>query len=196
MNLRSIQRRPGAGLSGWPHLLLLAFVVALSACKQADVPVMQLAKGQPFPAVVLQASPHPDVRIDSLQGRMVVLNVWATWCPPCRKEMPDLERLSKILDPARFTVIGLSTDHDRWAAEVFLLQTGVTFKNYFDSDGTIARNLKFAVYPETFLIAPDGTLVMRIPGLREWDSPEVVAELEQAYRDWQAGPDARTSRSQ
>lgn len=166
-------------------LIALAALLALAACKGVDAG--RLAEGQPFPSLALPAADGQPVRIEALRGRMVVLNVWATWCPPCRREMPDLERLSKILDPQRFVVVGLSTDRDRWLAEEFLLRNNISFKNYFDADGSIARRLELVVYPETFIIAPDGVLMMRVPGLREWDSPEIIAELEEQWRSWESG---------
>ncbi len=118
---------------------------------------------------------------------MLVLNVWATWCPPCRREMPSLERLSRTLDPQRFAVIGLSTDQDEKLASEFLLQNQITFANFFDQSGKIAKQLGLKVYPETFVIAPDGTLVERIPGLREWDSAAMLAQLEDAYQRHRPG---------
>lgn len=176
-------------------LLLLVCVALLAACREQDPaqtrkqsnPAPGLAEGQTFPPIKLVGASDTTLGIETLRGRMVVLNVWATWCPPCRREMPDLERLSRTLDPQRFAVIGLSTDRDRWLAEEFLGRNRITFPNFFDTDGSIARGLNLSAYPETFLIAPDGTLVMRVLGLREWDSAEIVAELEEAYRQWQAG---------
>jgi len=161
--------------------LVLACVALAVACSKSLPAKPELALGKPFPPLALNSSANA-LADPSLRGKMLVLNVWATWCPPCRREMPSLERLSKMLDPQRFAVLGLSTDQDERLASEFLTQNGITFLNYFDENARFSREWELKVYPETFLIAPDGTLMRRIPGLREWDSPDMVAELESLYQ--------------
>lgn len=178
------------------RIFLLACMLALAGCQKAVPSNPQVTEGAAFPSVRLATESGEHVDVETLRGRMVVLNVWATWCSPCRKEMPALERLSHELDPRRFAVIGLSTDRDRWLAEEFLLKNGITFANFFDPDGRIAQRLQVKIYPETFLIAPDGTLIRRVPGLREWDSAEIIAELEDSYRQWQGAADNRAQSRQ
>lgn len=159
----------------------LLCIVLLGACERPAEPP-KLAEGLPFPPLELNFSSGKTLSTHSFHGKMLVLNVWATWCPPCRREMPSLERLSRMLDPERFAVVGLSTDADALLASEFLFQNNITFANFFDQNGKIVRQLGLKVYPETFLIAPDGTLVQRVTGLREWDSAEMVAQLEAAYQ--------------
>lgn len=173
------------------RIFLLVCMFALAGCQKAVPSNPQVTEGAAFPSVRLATGTGEYVEVETLRGRMVVLNVWATWCSPCRKEMPALERLSRELDPRRFAVIGLSTDRDRWLAEEFLLKNGITFSNFFDPDGRIAQRLQLKIYPETFLIAPDGILIRRVPGLREWDSAEIIAELEESHRQWQGAADNR-----
>lgn len=165
----------------------LACIVFAAACtRPAEEP--KLAEGRPFPPLALNLSSGKVLSIKSFQGKVLVLNVWATWCPPCRREMPGLERLSRILDPNRFAVVGISTDKDELLAAEFLMKNGITFANFFDQNGKIARQLGLKVYPETFLIGPDGTLLQRIPGMRDWDSDEMVAQVEAAYHGRQSRP--------
>lgn len=169
-------------------LLVTASVLLLCACgKQPATMDMRIVEGKPFPPLKLNYASGDVLSTKTFQGKMLVLNVWATWCPPCRREMPSLERLSRTLDPQRFAVIGLSTDQDEKLASEFLLQNQITFANFFDQSGKIAKQLGLKVYPETFVIAPDGTLVERIPGLREWDSAAMLAQLEAAYQRHQPG---------
>lgn len=156
-------------------------LLSLAACdKQAPV-APPLVEGQAFPSPVLAFISRGNDAPQNLQGKLLVLNIWATWCPPCRREMPSLERLSKTLDPNHFAVIGLSTDADAILASEFLLQNGITFTNFFDQNGKEARQLGMKVYPETFVIAPDRTLLRRMPGWHDWSSPEMVALLEGLY---------------
>jgi thiol-disulfide isomerase/thioredoxin len=172
MHIGTAGRRVAAGL------VCIAFA---AACGKSEAPA-QPAEGRLFPALALDDTAGNALAAPALQGKMLVLNVWATWCPPCRHEMPGLERLSRSLDPKRFAVIGMSTDRDELLASEFLLQNGITFTNFFDRNGRMARQLGLKVYPETFVIAPDGVLMQRITGLREWDSAEMHAQLEAAYR--------------
>jgi thiol-disulfide isomerase/thioredoxin len=160
-------------------LCLLA--LALGACnKEGAEP--QLVEGQAFPAFMLDFITGGNDGKRSLQGKMLVLNVWATWCPPCRREMPGLESLSKTLDPKRFAVIGLSTDKDPLLATEFIEQNGISFANFLDQNGKMSRRLGLQVYPETFVIAADGTLLRRMTGLHDWGTPEMAALMERLYQ--------------
>ena len=165
------------------HRLMAAAltVLALAGCRNAP-PAPPLTVGTPFPPLTLGRQAGDALRMPALQGKLLVLNVWATWCPPCRREMPGLERLSRALDAKRFAVVGMSTDQDENLASEFLMQNNISFINFFDHNGELARKWGMQVYPETFLIAPDGTLLRRIAGFREWDSPQMMAELESLYQ--------------
>lgn len=157
-------------------------LLSLAACDKPASAPPALVEGQAFPSSVLAFISRGNDSPRGLQGKLLVLNIWATWCPPCRREMPSLERLSKTLDPKRFAVIGLSTDADAILASEFLLQNGITFANFFDQNGKEARQLGMKVYPETFVIAPDRTLLRRMTGLHDWSSPDMVALLEGLYQ--------------
>lgn len=166
-----------------PMLALLAVSISLLACdRPADSETAVLVPGNAFPEHVLDFISASNDVAGTLQGRMLVLNVWATWCPPCRSEMPGLERLSRALDPKRFVVIGLSVDSDTLLASEFLLQHGITFANFFDKDGQMMRPLGLKVYPETFVIGPDRKLVRRVTGMQEWDRPKMIGALEELYQ--------------
>lgn len=163
--------------------LMVLLLVPVAACnKPSSSFSQQLIEGQAFPSFMLDFVLGESAEKPAFQGKVLVLNVWATWCPPCRKEMPSLQRLSQTLDPKRFAVIGLSTDADALLATEFLAQGGVTFSNFFDQNGKMVKQLGLKVYPETFLIAPDGTLARRVTGLQDWSSPEMLVLLEEIYR--------------
>lgn len=164
-------------------LALCLFVGALAACERAPAPAAQLmTEGQSFPSALLALLPESGDSGRALQGKMLILNLWATWCPPCRQEMPDLERLSKTLDPARFVVVGLSVDTDTLLASEFLLQNGITFANYFDPAGKVSRSHGVQAYPQTFVIAPNRTLMKQIQGYQAWNAPAMHELLEGLYQ--------------
>lgn len=166
--------------------LTSVLLTILAGCSQqfAEAPEL-LAEGHPFPKIALSYASGKTVSTNSFRGKVVVLNVWATWCPPCRREMPSLEALSRTLDPEHFAVIGVSTDKDPLLAEGFLKENQISFVNFLDEGGRIARQLGLNVYPDTFLIAPDGVLIKRVTGQQEWNSPAMIKLVQDIY--WQHG---------
>lgn len=164
------------------RLLILCAALALASCSLSDAPA-PLAEGQKFPEFVLTGLDGGTASPQAFRGKLLVLNVWATWCHPCRQEMPSLERLARSVDPRRMAVVGLSVDDDKRLVQEFVLQHHVTFPIFVDADMRIAnRILGIKAFPATFLIAPDGKLVGRISGERDWDSPAMMRLLEEAYR--------------
>jgi len=169
-------------------LLLLA--ILLSACDQAP-PGDALSEGQLFPPLRLTGLDRPDVDIDDLRGRWLVLNVWATWCGPCREELAGLQQLDQLFDEHELRVLGLNVDDDPHIAREFLYDQAISFANYSDPNMFIARDLLgIRAFPDTFVIAPDGTLWRSITGERDWTSSSVIDVLRQAIN---GQPDALQS---
>ena len=119
------------------------------------------------------------VKSSELAGKVVLVNFWATWCGPCKEEMPSLARLQKQLDPAQFVMMTVTTDLQRKGIAHFLSQLGVSLPVLFDEDQEVSRSFMVRGLPTTFVIARDGTLVGRAVGPRAWDSPEAVAVMRQ-----------------
>jgi thiol-disulfide isomerase/thioredoxin len=121
-----------------------------------------------------------DLTLADFRGRVVLLNLWATWCVPCRKEMPALDRLQAKLGGKEFLVIPLSIDRDgvasvkRFYQELGLEKLGI----YVDPSGKGARALAIPGVPTTLLIDRQGREVARKMGAAEWDAPEMVALIE------------------
>jgi thiol-disulfide isomerase/thioredoxin len=121
-----------------------------------------------------------DLTLTDFRGRVVLLNVWATWCVPCRKEMPALDRLQAKLGGDEFLVIPLSIDRDGVAAvkrfyqELGLQKLGI----YIDPSGKGGRALAIPGVPTTLLVDRQGREVARKMGAAEWDAPEMVALIE------------------
>lgn len=159
-------------------LLLLCMSLVLAAC--GDPPAAPGPRvGESMPALDVPALDGPPVNLADYRGRVLVLNVWATWCAPCREEMPSLQRLSERFPADRFVVVGLTVDEDTNLAREFLLKYGIRFPVLSDPAGAIAEGLLgVSAYPDTFIVAADGTLVERVAGAREWDAAEMVSLLE------------------
>lgn len=118
------------------------------------------------------------------KGRTVLLNLWATWCAPCRKEMPALDRLQKQLGSDKFEVVALSVDRAGVdAARKFLAETKVeALKLYIDPTARATTALKAVGMPTTILIGPDGLEIGRLVGPAEWDSEDAVRLVKSAIR--------------
>ena len=133
-----------------------------------------LEAGKPVPDFHLAALSGSRSDLASLRGRVVLLNFWATWCPPCVAEMPSLDRLSRALGPEGLTVVGLSVDADEAALKGFVARHGLGFTILRDPGAHTAAAYRVTGYPQTFLIARDGTLVKTVLGPAEWDTPEAI----------------------
>ena len=119
------------------------------------------------------------VRSSELVGKVVLVNFWATWCGPCKEEMPSLARLQKQLDPAQFALLTVTTDLQRQGIAHFLSRLGVSLPVLFDEDQDVSRSFMVRGLPTTIVIARDGALVGRAVGPRAWDSPDAVAVIRQ-----------------
>lgn len=115
--------------------------------------------------------------LQDFRGKYVLLNVWATWCPPCREELPSLENLQDELGGSTFQVVALSTDTGRRGAVLQLFEElGLDDSGIFiDENGSATRDLGVFGMPATLLIDGDGNEVGRKLGPAEWDSPAAVA---------------------
>jgi len=171
-------------------VLFPMFLLLLVACdmtrEHAAESHERITTGDSLSELLLPGLDRDDLQISQLQGKLVVLNVWATWCPPCRRELPSLQRLGEQLDSERFAVLGLSVDEDKHHPREYLIDRKIQISSYIDSDMAIADKLGAQVFPDTYLIGPDGRLLMNIEGEREWDSPQVVSALEAAFRGYYA----------
>lgn len=117
--------------------------------------------------------------IETFKGKIVVLNLWATWCAPCVREMPSLQRLAARLSNERFAVIAVSQDKGGMAvAKPFLDKLGVReLSVYSDPTGRLSREYGGRGMPTTFIIGKDGKLIARLEGSADWDAKEIVTYL-------------------
>lgn len=125
-----------------------------------------------------------EVKLSSFKGRAVLLNLWATWCAPCRKEMPSLDRLQKELGSDKFAVVALAVDRTGLeGAGKFLAETKVaSLTLYADPAARAGTTLKALGLPTTILIDKEGREMGRLAGPADWDSPEAKRIIETALR--------------
>jgi thiol-disulfide isomerase/thioredoxin len=121
-------------------------------------------------------------KLSELRGKPLIINVWASWCGPCRAEMASLERLSRRFGGNQFNIIGISTDDHVNAAAAFLRQSKVTFDNYHDRTLLLERMLGADKIPLTVLVDAQGRVLRKVRGSKEWDSPEALELIGKAFR--------------
>ena len=129
----------------------------------------------------LQGLSGPAKNLSAFRGKPLVINVWASWCGPCREEMGSLERLARRYGGKQFNVIGISTDDYRDRAEGFLRQSNTTFSNFIDSKLIMENMLGAAQIPLTLLIDGQGRVLGKFYGAKQWDSPEALEAIGQAF---------------
>ena len=127
-----------------------------------------------------QGSP---VSLSDFRGKVVMLNFWATWCPPCRAEMPSMERLHSKLQEEDFVLLAVNVEESgQSAVDAFVREIPVSFPVLFDSAQEVSRLYRVSGIPQTFIIDPQGRIVQQITGGLEWDSPEVTKYLSSLMR--------------
>ena len=115
-----------------------------------------------------------EVSLSSQRGKVVLVNVWATWCPPCRREMPSMQRLYEKFKGKNFEILAVSIDSEgRAAVEPFMRKMNLTFPALLDPGETIRPLYGITGVPESFIIDQQGILVEKIIGPINWATPEV-----------------------
>ena len=158
-------------------LLALNLPASALAATPGEVEVGGYLRDGPLRGLLVKSAKLSDYR-----GKPLVINVWASWCSPCRAEMASLERLAQRYGGKQFNVIGISTDDYPDAASGFLKQAKITFPNYIDNKLFWEHMLGANAIPLTVLVDARGQVVEKIRGVREWDSPQIVKAIGQALR--------------
>jgi thiol-disulfide isomerase/thioredoxin len=171
-------------------LLLLAIGLLLGACgNEVEKKPTSVKIGDTLPAIQLLSISGEVADSEPLfKDKVVILNLWATWCPPCRKEMPDLVRLSELLPKDKFLVIGLSIDNNLGDVQKYMSEIDIPFPMFWDTGGRKIASPIFKAfkYPQTFVFNRKGVLVEKVLGIFPWASPEAIAMLEEIQRTGKA----------
>ena len=137
------------------------------------------------PGFTLEDMDEEKHSLKDLHGKVVLLNFWATWCPPCRREMPSMERLYQKFNGENFTVIAINQmeDGDHVFAYTGQLDVDPTFTILFDKDSKVSNNYQVNGLPTTYLIDKQGNIRYRAIGGREFDHPEVEKQILQLMQE-------------
>jgi thiol-disulfide isomerase/thioredoxin len=124
----------------------------------------------------------PERNLSEFFGKPLIINVWASWCGPCRAEMASLERLAWLDESSDLTIIGISTDDYENRAVDALKTSNATITHFIDANLTMEKMLGASRLPLTVLVAADGRVLQRVYGAREWDAPAALVLIDTVLR--------------
>ena len=165
-----------------PKIILLIFITLLSVSVHAawEQPKLgyrlnELSKPVDAPNFILEDMDEYEYDFSEYRGKVVLLNFWASWCPPCRREMPSMERLYRKYQENDFTVVAINQmeDEDKIFAFTGALETQLTFNILLDTQSTVSQDYDVRGLPTTYLIDKKGRIRYRAVGGREFDHPKV-----------------------
>lgn len=163
-------------------LVVFCCVAALvSGCSKGktDGPAKSVAEKSQVPDISVVSLDNQQLTLSSLKGKVVLLNFWATWCPPCREEIPSMMKLNKFMSGKPYQMVCVSVDEGgKKAIEEFFKNSGFSLPAYLDPTGQAAKTYGITGVPETFVIDKNGILVKKVIGGLDWNSPEVISFLE------------------
>lgn len=137
---------------------------------------MAMVAGTPAaPPLALPDADDKPVDLAAYRGRLVLVNFWATWCPPCRREFPSLGRAMKLFKPSELAVLAVNVGEDVETVFSFTGATDVTI--LLDRDSAAMRRWPVKGLPTTYIVDKQGRLALRAVGGRDFDDPAIVAQL-------------------
>ena len=172
-----------AGVAALVALIVVIGLVMRGGNERSGLGIISIGRAtdvrpRPAPDFVLTSFDGQRIQLSDFRGRIVVLNFWATWCPPCRVEAPVLQRAAERLESADVTILGIDVWDDQAAAIEFLNEMGVTYPNAEDTTRLIPVEFGVTGLPETFVIDRQGVLVRRWVGpLTDEDLDELLAPV-------------------
>lgn len=160
----------------WIWALAVLALFAVTGCTKPEEPAIE---GKMAPDFTLNDLSGRPVQLSSLRGKVVLVNFWATWCPPCREEIPSMVRMNQAMQGKPFQLLACSIDEGGAKAVTdFFQKAGVTLPVLLDTDTKVSKRYGTTGVPETFVIDTKGVIMKKIVGGMDWSAPEVLAALE------------------
>ena len=161
------------------HLLVaaLGWFFTAAVASAASGPVLTSLSGDPAPALVLKDVNGATHDLARYRGSVVLINFWATWCIPCRDEMPSIQKLRDRLAGKPFVVFAVNVDEPDSRVRSFLNETRLDLPVLLDQNKTVTRAWSVRVMPTTFVVGRDGRVRYRAVGDLDWSSDAVVGTI-------------------
>jgi peroxiredoxin len=159
--------------------ILLAMGIAMTAISGALASGLKPYTDAPLPDIALKDLRGKQYSLSALKGKVVMINFWATYCTPCIKEMPSMQRLNDRLKDKPFQILAIDMAEDPATITAFMtrLKLDVSFPILLDKEGAVAESWRVSAIPATFIIDTQGTLRYVNYGALEWDSGEVIGTI-------------------
>jgi thiol-disulfide isomerase/thioredoxin len=161
-------------------VFLLVFLAAVNAAAFAGASA-EVAVGGNLRDATLRGLNGPSRQLSEFRGRPLIINVWASWCGPCREEMASLERLAWLDAKQDFVIIGISTDDYADRAQGLLKHANATISQFIDTDLQMENMLGASRLPLTVLVDADGRVLQKVYGARQWDGAEALRLIYDAF---------------
>ena len=159
------------------------FIAGLTALFIAMPLAAAVDTNSPAPDFTLNAQTGKPVELTQFKGQVVMLNFWASWCGPCRQEMPLLDSIYKKYSKLGFTMIGVNVEPDSKAANDWLKQTPVTFPILYDTDSKVSKLYGVSGMPSTVIVDRKGTVRMIHRGYKPGDEEEYLSSIRTLMRE-------------
>ncbi len=160
--------------------VLVVLLLAAGGCKKRQEAPLHATVGQLAPSFTMQDINGKNWSLADLRGKVVFVNFWATWCPPCRGEMPDMVALDRAMAGKPFQMLTILVNDDPNMARGFLSTLAATFPVLIPTDDTVGKAYGITGVPETYIIDADGVLRQKFIGSWPWNS-EKARELIESY---------------
>lgn len=142
-----------------------------------------MAQAEPAPDFTLKSDTGENLRLSEQRGKVVMINFWASWCAPCREEMPLLDELYERYEQAGFTLFGINVEQNPEAAQKFLADVGVSFPILFDPQSEVSREYQVRAMPTTVMVDRDGQVRYVNRGFREGDEEKYREQIRELIRE-------------
>ncbi len=170
-------------------ITLLIMTALLPACskekepkKAAPVSVSKAVEGGAAPDFTVKDLDGKEVKLSDLKGSVVLVNFWATWCPPCKEEIPSMVKLNKAMTGKAFRMLAISIDEDGKAAVDKYFKGNKDLPTYLDAEGKTSQLYGTTGVPETFVVDKQGIIQKKIVGGMDWSSPDVIAYMDELLK--------------
>ncbi len=162
----------------WRHKAGWLFVLFMLArpCV-ADGVLTPVPDPAPVPAFQLSDLNDRTHRLSDYRGRVVIVNFWASWCVPCRRELPSMNRAWELLQPEGVVMLGINLDEEPQAVRAFLHDFPIDFPVLLDRGGRMSRQWQVRGLPTTFVLNAQGEVVYKAIGEREWDDEQLLQQV-------------------
>lgn len=170
-------------------LAILFLAALLPACSKEKSPAKpepaaaaKAVEGAPAPDFTVKDLDGKDVTLSSLKGNVVLVNFWATWCPPCKEEIPSMIRLNRAMAGKPFRMLALSIDEGGKDAINEFFKGSRDLPTYLDFEAKVSQSYGTTGVPETFIVDKAGVIRKKVVGGMDWSSPDVISYMDELLK--------------